>query len=423
MENKNTTPPTQEQLDYQAREKRVWDAVSLRKPDRVPLACQDDYFSLRLGGVTSAEAYYEPERASKAYVDQVVKFNWDMVSTFGSFPGRVAETIGLKTIKWAGYNLPADLEFQYIEKEYMLADEYDQFLKDPGDFVVRTLWPRMAKELEPFGFFPPLIAMSHSWAPITDIAFLAGQPEVREMLEKLILVGEEMNKYQETLDQTTNALTEKGFPVMNALEAGAHAPFDWISDHLRGLKGTTMDMYYQPDKLKAAVEMVTDPIIENAIQTAKAMGEKVVGIPLHRAADPFMSNAHFAEFYWPGLKKLMLSLIDAGLTPGPYWGGAFNNRLEFLTELPPGKIWAHWDAIDLKKAKDKVGDILCFCGNIPPQLLISGTPEQNRDYVKNLIDTWDTGGLIIDGAASIPKESKFENVMAMTETVFDYGVY
>jgi len=426
MENimdKKATPLTKEQLDFQARKKRVWDAIRLQKPDRVPLACQDDYFSLDRAGVTSAEAYYDPERASKVYLEQIVKYNWDMVSLFGTFPGRVAETIGLKTIKWAGYNLPVTQEFQYIEKEYLLPEEYDQFLKDPGDFVVRKLWPRMASGLEPFGMFPSFLAMSHTWAPITDIAFLAAQPEVREMLEKIIRMGEEMSKYQAVIDHTTKALTDKGFPVMNALEAGAHAPFDWISDHLRGLKGTTMDMYYRPDKLKAAVEMVTDPIIENAIQTANAMGEKVVGIPLHRAADPFMSNAQFAEFYWPSLKKLMLSLIDAGLTPGPYWGGPFNSRLEFLTELPPGKIWAHWDTIDLAKAKEKVGDILCFCGNIPPQLLISGTPEQNRDYVKNLIDTWDTGGLIIDGSASIPKESKIENVMAMTETVFDYGVY
>jgi uroporphyrinogen-III decarboxylase len=41
-----------------------------------------------------------------------------------------------------------------------------------------------------------------------------------------------------------------------------------------------------------------------------------------------------------------------------------------------------------------------------------------------LIDMFaDNGGLIIDGGSGIPYESKLENVEAMTDAVFDYGVY
>jgi len=78
---------TQEQLDYQAREKRVWDAIRLQKPDRVPIVCYDEYFSLKQGGLTPADAYYNVERASQVFVEQVTKFNWDMVSLFGNLPG------------------------------------------------------------------------------------------------------------------------------------------------------------------------------------------------------------------------------------------------------------------------------------------------------------------------------------------------
>jgi len=117
-------------------------------------------------------------------------------------------------------------------------------------------------------------------------------------------------------------------------------------------------------------------------------------------------------------------LIDAEITPMPYWEGSYTNRLEFLTELPRGKIWGHFDVVDIEKAKKLLGDTMCFWGNVPVQTLISGTPEQTSDYVKLLIDTFgDNGGLIVDGAAGIPKEAKLENVIAMTETVFEYGVY
>ena len=88
------------------------------------------------------------------------------------------------------------------------------------------------------------------------------------------------------------------------------------------------------------------------------------------------------------------------------------------------KIWGRFDSTDMKKAKEKIGDNLCFWGNVSFQMLISGTPEQTRDYVKELIDTFgDNGGLIVGTAGPIPIESKLENVIAMAETVSEYGVY
>lgn len=423
MDKKETVPLTQEQLDYQAREKRIWDAIRLQKPDRVPLAFKDDYFSLAQGGATSAEAFYDLDRASKVFQEQVVKFNWDMVSLFGNFPGRIGEIIGVKTMKWAGFNLPDTHGFQFVEKEYMLADEYDQLLKDPGDFVVRKLWPRMAESFEPFGLFPPLLFMSHGYSSFTSIAMLAGQPKVKAMLEKIIRIGEEMNKHQTFLSHTKTALKQKGYPVMASL-MGVQAPFDWISNYLRGIEGSMLDMYYQPDKLKAAIELITTPMIECTIAMAKMTGEKVIAMPLTRGGDAFMSNAQYAEFYWPSLKKVLLALIDAGLTPHPFWEGSYTSRLEFLAELPPGKIWSRFETIDIKKAKEMIGDNLCFWGNVPLPTLISGTPKQIQDHVKMLIDTFgDNGGLIVGAAGGIPMEAKLENVIAIAETVFEYGVY
>ncbi len=77
---------------------------------------------------------------------------------------------------------------------------------------------------------------------------------------------------------------------------------------------------------------------------------------------------------------------------------------------------------DRVKAKAIIGETLCFWGNVPAGLLITGTPDQVRDDVKALIDLFaDNGGLIVDGSMGIPDEAKPENVEAMIETVFDYG--
>ncbi len=106
-----------------------------------------------------------------------------------------------------------------------------------------------------------------------------------------------------------------------------------------------------------------------------------------------MSNEQFAEFYWPGLKALMLALIDAGLTPMPFLEGDYTPRLEFLAEMPPGKVLGHFDIVDLQKTKEIIGDVMCFWGNVPASLLVTGNPQQVKDYIKELIDTFaDTGG-------------------------------
>jgi uroporphyrinogen-III decarboxylase len=65
-----------------------------------------------------------------------------------------------------------------------------------------------------------------------------------------------------------------------------------------------------------------------------------------------------------------------------------------------------------------------YWGDIPASILIGGSVEQVKNYVKELIDFFPDGGLIIDGsAAGFPIEAQKENVMALTETVFEYGKY
>jgi uroporphyrinogen-III decarboxylase len=137
-----------------------------------------------------------------------------------------------------------------------------------------------------------------------------------------------------------------------------------------------------------------------------------------------MSKKQFEKFYWPSFRSLLLGLVDAGLTPIALFEGDYTSRLEFLQEFPAGKIVGHFDRIDRKKAKKLIGDVMCFWGNIPASLMVSGTPQQVKDDVKELIDIFgDNGGLIIDSINGFPDESKPENVQAVTEAAHEFGVY
>lgn len=409
---------------YQEREQRFNDAVALRKPDRVPIVLFAEFFMTKCQGLTNKEALYDYEKMAEAWKATMANFDWDMAPTpLAMFPGRAMDLLGIKQYKWPGQDLTDDLPYQFVEDEYMLADEYDEFFSNPEIFTLRKLLPRLATAMEPLANLPPLYMMNSAFSLLLYGMAIASMPHMQQLFQTLQEAGAEAGKSLMVQAKLTQELKAMGYPIIS--EAFCNAPYDMVADSLRGMRGSITDMYRQPDKLLAAVDFFTPIAIHSAIGQAKRSGNPRAFMALHKGAGGFMSNEQYARFYWPSLKKLLLALVDAGLTPMPFFEGNYTPRLEFLAELPKGKICACFDTVDVNKAKEVIGDTLCFMGNIPPQILITGTPQEIKDYVKMLIDTFgDNGGLIINGAASgIPEESQPENVRAITEAVLEYGIY
>ena len=424
MSAREGTKPIGTPSTYEAREKRFYDAVSLTKPDRVPIASFAVFFLTKYSGLTNAKAMYGYDRMAKAWKQSMQRLNWDMAPLHQSvFAGPVMEMTGLKAFKWPGYNLADEALYQYVENEYMMADEYDEFLADPGSFTIRKALPRMASVFEPLAILPALPSFAFGYSIFTVVSTFVGIPGFPQMMETLIKTGREMNRYNATQARLVKDLASMGFPCITG--GFTFTAFDWLCVLLRGLKGTMLDMFQQPDKVKAVIERLIPYTIEQAVAITQMTGNRRVMIPLWRGAAGFMSDKHFAEFYWPSLKQLLLALIEQGITPMPWFEGDYTPRLKYLAELPRGKVAGHFDRVDKKKFKEILGNVMCFWGDVPPQLLVTGTPEVVRDYVKGLIAFLsDRGGLIVDGGVEgIPAEAKPENVETMTEAVFEYGVY
>jgi len=175
--------------------------------------------------------------------------------------------------------------------------------------------------------------------------------------------------------------------------------------------------------LLEALESATEITIAMATRRASAGGIPIVFIPLHKGADNFMSQEQYDIFYWPFLKRLIMGIIDAGLLPYVYTEGSYTMRLETISDVPKGKVLYHFEKVDLKKAKEILGDVACISGNVPNSLLATGSPQEVKDYCKMLIDVVGKGGgLIVDAAATID-EAKPENIKAMMDFTKEYGVY
>ena len=411
---------TPEEL-HREREQRVLDAIALKKPDRVPVVLETSYFPARYAGINFDVAWNNYDKWLEVTKKTVQEFAPDMVHASPYIPGNVFETLDMKTLKWPGHGLGPEFSHQYVEGEYMKADEYDLLINDLSDFLLRAILPRSYGALESLSALPPLPSLLIGHFGIAVLAELLATPPISEAVATLQKVGREMAELRPKLKIFANEIKKLGFP--HYATAHVHGTFDVISDRFRGMKGSMLDMYRKADKLLAAVERLVPIQVNTGLAMAKTSGNPRVFMPLHRGSAGFMSDKQFETFYWPSLKKLILAFTDAGLTPCVFFEGDYTSRLKYLLELPKGRVLAQLDTTDIFKAKEILGGHLCIRGNVPSSLLQVGTIDQVKDYCKKLIDEVGVdGGFIMSPRSSID-EVKPENLMAMVEFTKEYGVY
>ena len=400
---------------YEERLKRIEDAIQIKVPDRVPIALSLGYFPAKYTGITCADAFYNPVKWKEAAIKTAVDFAPDSCMAMGPDSGAALEALDFKQMVWPGHGTSPNHTHQFVEDEYMKADEYDAFLKDPTGFILQTYLPRTCGNLEALQRLP------HMTILLFSPTMLLGMPGFDGAIEALLKARQELLKRNAETGSLGEELKALGFPTLSG--AATFTPFDVVSDRLRGMRGSMMDMFRQPDKLNEASEKLLPIMLWLAIAMAKMSGIPRVFIPLHRGADGFMSLKQFETFYWPTLKGLLMGLIDAGLTPCPFFEGSYDSRLEYLLEIPKGKMLGYFDASDIFKVKEILGKHLCIMGNVPPSLLQTGTIQDVREHCKKLINVVGKGGGFIMAPRSAIDEVKPENLKAMTDFTKEYGVY
>jgi uroporphyrinogen-III decarboxylase len=160
-----------------------------------------------------------------------------------------------------------------------------------------------------------------------------------------------------------------------------------------------------------------------AIKNVPVTGSPVCFIALHKGDDTFMSDKQFDEFYWPYFKKIMLAMVEDGLVPMPFAEGRYTNRLKQITDTPRSSVIWWFDHTDMAQAKKILGNVSCIIGNVPTSVVKTGTAAEVKEHCRKLIETCAPGGgYILAGGASLDK-GKFENLKAMMEAAYEYGVY
>ena len=100
---------------------------------------------------------YDYNKATEAWLRFNEEFQCDhLVSPAMLLPGKFYERLDYRLYAWPGHGMPdGGNGYQYVEGEYMKADEYDDLIKDFSGYLTRTFMARAFGALAPLASLPP----------------------------------------------------------------------------------------------------------------------------------------------------------------------------------------------------------------------------------------------------------------------------
>ncbi|MFC2014643.1 uroporphyrinogen decarboxylase family protein [Chloroflexota bacterium] len=409
---------------YQEREKRLYDTLQMKVPDRVPVIFGGTFFACRYAGLPYSVAYYDPVAWKNAYRQMLLDLEPDAYGSAAVESGSVLEALESNYTKWPGGNLPPDVGQQVIETEFMKEDEYDLFLSDTSDFIVRYWLPRVFDTMQPLSDLPPLMSIGTN---LGSVAALFASSDFRKFAKSMLKAGKEQQKWGQEMGSFHKEMNDLGFPQAFSGRGGVQPPFSGFTNNFRTFTGAVRDMYRQPDKLKAALERILEYRISRAIPAVPVEGKPAMANSgeAHRVSDDILSPKQFETFVWPNWKRAINKTLELGYdTVSMFFEGRRDKQLEYFLDFPKGSLFIRFAETDIFRAKEIFGDRACIMGNVPILLLQMGTPQEVEDYCKKLITICGKdGGFILRCSTDYTQEAKPENVKAMIDSVNKYGWY
>jgi len=408
---------------YREREKRLFDAMQMKVPDRVPVVFFDvPLLACRYSGLPYSAAYYDAPAWKAAFKKMFADLEPDGWAVANRESGDALEATGTNYTRWPGGNLPPDVGNQVSEQEFMKEDEYDLFLADPSDFIVRVWLPRVYSSLKPLAKLPPLMSLGTN---IASVSTVFASDEFTQLARAMKKAGEASLKWNREMGNMQREMASLGFPDTRPFpQGGIQPPFSTFSNNFRTFRGVALDMFRQPEKLKAALSKILEYRIATAKPAVKIEGRLAIGNAgePHRVSDEFLSRKQFEEFVWPYWKKAIEETLKLGYdTIWMFFEGRRDNQLEYFTDFPKGRLLILLEKTDIFRAKEVLGDRVCLMGNVPLPLLQVGSPQDVEEYCKKLIKVCGkNGGFILANGGGI-YDAKPQNMKAMVDTVKKYG--
>jgi hypothetical protein len=374
-------------------EERVWAAIRLEKPDRVPIDILASAAYAQVTGLTVADWYANTDEDKQwASIDKVWDYTggWDMDLTSFAQGNPMVVKVGMGRamgvrFKFPGVDLPDNYTAQAFEQEVMTLKDYDT-IADIG-------WQRFMDEDYQFR--------------IMDIT-----PEDAAKAQE-----EGAGSFFRALDRWKKLGVVTLYPV-NASPLHPFFRFSMARSMVRFME----DLRYHPTLVEKALKAATREYIEQIIPACQALGFKLSFTAEERAEGFFFPLPIFERFWWPYTQEIVDALWSEGIVTWFHLDQNWDKNIPYFKKLPRSSaILALDSTTNIFAAKEVLRGHLCLAGDVSPALMSLGKPEDVEVYCKKLIDeVGGDGGFILSTGCEMPTAVKLDNWRAMIQTAKNY---
>ncbi|PKP00433.1 MAG: hypothetical protein CVU13_02715 [Bacteroidetes bacterium HGW-Bacteroidetes-8] len=373
---------------------RVIEAMSLRKPDRVPLMCQFSIGAMMQQLKPSpAEFWYDGRLFSVGLADLCERFSFDgiLVSLHGHSPQWRDEIISIKKIE--------DGKEEVVFKDRTEIHSWNDL---PMVKYTNKREKKGIDEIDLSRDIPDVI----DYIPVSqDLYFRIDQQYPFEIFGYLReLVGDKYSIHGEIT-----------------------SPFDYFLD-LLGYEQGLISLILNPEKSKKILEKFTNNIADLAEKMCDC-GIDAIKISSPFAGMGFISPEHYSEFVLPYESKIISGIKVKGKFTYIHTCGHIDDRLELMRDsgssglecLDPEPV----GNVDLSNAFSRIGDSMFIKGNIDSvNTLLFADDIKAYEDVKKIIETGMKGrGFILSTACSLAPKVSSQRIEMLHRMVEDIGYY
>lgn len=210
----------------------------------------------------------------------------------------------------------------------------------------------------------------------------------------------------------------RGMGVEPISGVAASPVFDTLS-LVRSFEEFILDLYEEPDLVKAVIEKANPAVIESTLKNAARTKVKRIQLFTMRSDATAMSPAIFDEFVYPYLKEYVKAFHAAGYKTILHADNNWLPMLDRYLDLPKGSVHFEFDGVtDIFKAAEILGGRHSMRGDVPAIKFAFGTPDEVSQYCERLIaEIGMKGGFVLGSGCEVPMNCKPENLMAMMNAI------
>jgi len=218
-----------------------------------------------------------------------------------------------------------------------------------------------------------------------------------------------------------------------AILGGDWSPFWHDAIDLMGMENLYLKMYSEPQVVDAILQHMVDYYFEVSKNIFDAASDVIdiffMGNDYGSQIGPLMGPDMFDRFMAPHQKRLCDLGHSYGLKTQLHCCGGFYELVPSLIDVGVDGVHAIQPScrgMDLNRLKSEFGDKMVFNGAIDSHhTLMEKDPAGVKEDTRKVLEIMMPGGGYIAGAShdTILEETPVENVIAMFDTVNEYGIY